>query len=186
MFKQAYLIGEVLDKKIPDVYVQDYRLWEQHADAIRNLYMSDVYGEPLDEVSLHIRRGDYLNAQQFHVNLCETDYYQRAIAQFPGRDFLVFCKDGQGVEQDMEDRRWCIDFLTPLLGDRFELSRYENTETDDMNLMASCKHNIMANSTFSWWAAYLNKFPGKRVICPKQWFVDGEQRVSLPAEWIQI
>lgn len=184
MFKQAYIIGQMLDGYVPDTYVQDYRYWEKHTDAIRKTFMSDVTGT-IDDVALHIRRGDYLQASNFHLDLSTTDYYQKSIALFPGKTFIVFCKDNQGTDE--EDRAWCTEFLKDLIpDDQWEFAEITNSETDDLNLMASCKHIIMANSTFSWWAAFLNPFEGKRIVTPVRWFTDGIQRVSLPPEWIQI
>ena len=183
MFKQAYLIGQTLDGNIPDVYVQGESYWAQHKDAIKASFGSGIYST-VNKVALHIRRGDYLKAQHFHVNLWETDYYQKAIALFPNEKFIVFCKDNQGWEQDKADRQWCRDNLTPLLGDRFELPDKNNTEIEDLNLMSSCKSIITANSSFSWWAAYLGEH--EKVVCPSKWFVDGIQRTELLDSWTKI
>lgn len=186
MFKQAYLIGKVLDKEIPDVYIQSEKYWEKHKAEVKSFFQFGI-DHTIDKISLHIRRGDYLNAEHFHTNLWETDYYQQAIKMFPNEKFIVFCKDNQSPEQDAADRQWCIENVLPLVGyERFELAPLENSEVDDMNLMASCKHNIMANSSFSWWAAYLNPNVDKIVVCPKNWFVDGVQRTELIDSWIRL
>ena len=94
MFKEAFLTSEVLDGHLPDVYLQNYNLWNHNKEAIKQKFSQGI-GDEIDKVSLHIRRGDYLNPEQikFHVNLCDTDYYQRATALFPDDTFLVFCKD---------------------------------------------------------------------------------------------
>lgn len=183
MFKEAFIVGKMLAGEIPDVYVQGEKYWKTYAEYVKQHFSEGI--EKNDKVAIHIRRGDYLKVQHFHVNLWETtDYYQKALALFPEDKFIVFCRDNQGWEQDKEDREWCRQHLTPMLGDRFELPDKYNTETDDMNLMASCKSIIMANSSFSWWAAYLGEH--EKVICPKQWFVDGIQRTELLDSWIQI
>lgn len=182
MFKEAYLIGQTLDGIIPDQYVQGEKYWEKHKEVIKKKFSDGIVKK--DKVALHIRRGDYLWAHHFHVNLWETDYYKKAIAMFPDDKFIVFCKDNQGWEQDKEDREWCRKNLAPLLGDRFELPDKYNTETDDLNLMAGCKSIIMANSSFSWWAAYLGVHD--KVVCPKEWFVDGVQRTELLDNWTII
>ena len=179
MFKQAFLWMLFREQTIPDVYLQSYKFFEKYADEIKEMY-GDGIGEKIDKVSLHIRRGDYVD-NAFYVNLWETDYYKKAIAMFPeDTQFIVFCKDNQGWEQDKADREWCRVNLKPLLGDRFELPPKDNSETDDLNLMANCKAHIMANSSFSWWASYLG---GGRTIAPKEWFADGAQRVDLLPEW---
>lgn len=186
MFKQARLIAEVLDGSIPDIYVQSSKHWGKHVEAIR-AYFRDGIGEPTDRVAIHIRRGDYLKADNFHVNLWETDYYKNAVRFFPNEKFLVFCKDNQSPEQDKSDEEWCRQNLPALLGEEgigWEFARRENTEVEDLNLMASCKAIIMANSSFSWWAAFIGQ--PTRVVCPSRWFVDGIQRTELLPEWILI
>lgn len=167
---------------IPDVYVQSEKYWKEYEKEIKQLYGHDI--GKTNKVALHIRRGDYLKAYEFHVNLWETEYYKKAIEYFPNEKFLVFCKDNQNELQDAADRRWCEENLPALLGERFEMAPSFTTETEDMNLMASCKSVIMANSTFSWWAAYLGEH--EKVICPAQWFTDGIQRCELLDEWIKI
>jgi hypothetical protein len=178
MFKEAFLIGQMLDGVIPDVYLQSAKYWERHKETIRSHFGENI--GHTNAVALHIRRGDYLN-NNFYADLWKTDYYKKAIALFPNEKFIVFCRDNQGWEQDKSDRQWCRDNLKPLLGDRFELPPKNNTEIDDMNLMASCKSIIMANSSFSWWAGFLGKH--ERVICPREWFADGVQRTEPLPEW---
>ena len=179
MFKQAFLYAIWKEGIIPDIYLQSVRYWDTCQDDIREMFGQGI-GEKIDKVSLHIRRGDYVN-NNFYVDLWQTDYYKKAIAMFPeDTKFIVFCRDNQSWETDKADREWCRKNLKPLLGDRFELPPKENTEVEDMNLMANCKAHIMANSSFSWWASYLG---GGRTIAPKAWFSDGVQRTELMPEW---
>jgi hypothetical protein len=181
LFKQAYIIGKVLDGEIPDVYVQSSKYWEKHAKEIRDYFRTGITKGD-DRIALHIRRGDYLKADHFHTNLWNTDYYQRAVQLFPGEKFLVFCRDRQSREQDADDYDWCKENIGSL-GIEFEMA-ITDSEVDDLNLMASCKGLIGANSTFSWWAAFLGNH--ERVVFPKQWFQDGVQRTELLPEWIQL
>lgn len=183
MFKEAYLLGKAMDGTIPDHYVQSETYWEKYAPAIRQ-HFSEGIGYT-DKVAIHIRRGDYLDASHFHVSLWETDYYKRAIELFPDEQFIVFCKDNQDWRQDKADREWCRQNIGPLIGDRYELPSPYNKEEQDFNLMASCKAIIMANSSFSWWAAYLGD-PNKKVICPTQWYTDGVQRTQLLDRWTKL
>ncbi len=180
MFKQAYLVGKMMDGEIPDIYVQSEKYWVKHADKIKAMFSEGIGSG--DKVALHIRRGDYVN-NNFYVNLWETEYYKQAIALFPDDKFIVFCRDNQNWDTDKADRQWCRDNLTPLLGDRFELPPKENSETDDFNLMASCKARIGANSSFSWWACYLGQ--GTNVM-PRLWYSDGFERTECPADWLRI
>lgn len=182
MFKQAFILGIAAEGIVPDVYLQGEKYWKKHAKIIREAFSQDT-GPTIDKVALHIRRGDYLQAHNFHQNLWDTDYYRKAVAMFPKATFLVFCKDNQDPEQDKADRIWCRENL-PKLGIKFEMAPYEDTEVEDLNLMASCKSVIMANSSFSWWAAYLGNH--EKVVCPEKWFTDGVQRTELLDEWTKI
>lgn len=178
MFQGAYIYSQFLDDKIPDIYLQDEKYFERHKDKIKELYGTDIIKSNF--VSLHIRRGDYTN-NPFYVDLTQTDYYDKALAEFPNEKFLIFCADRQKGSNDGEDKLWCWDWAKNRKIE-FELWNGKN-EVDDMNAMIGCKGKIMANSSFSWWAAYLGQ--GK-VVAPLQWFTDGVERTKLLDEWIKI
>jgi len=182
MFKQAYLYGQMRDSIIPDIYVQSQKYWEKYSNEIKALFGQGI--GYIDRVSIQIRRGDYLDKYTFYVQLGETDYYQKAIEHFPNEKFLVFCHDRQDANQDKSDRDWCKEFFDKIIPGRYVFWEPQS-ETDDLNAMASCKGNIMANGTFSWWAAFLNP-NNPKVICPKNWFKDGVQRCELLDSWIKI
>lgn len=182
MFKQAYLYSQMRDGLIPDMYVQDERHFKKYAEEVKQMFKTKI--GITDMVSLHIRRGDYLNTN-FYIDLTRTNYYQEAAKRFSEDRFLVFCYDRQDSNQDKSDREWTKEFLDTFIKDRYEFWE-PKSETDDLNKMSSCKSNIMANSTFSWWAAYLNSNYSKKVICPREWFTDGIQRCELLVEWTKI
>ena len=109
-------------------------------------------------VSVHIRRTDYLNLPRYHTNLTKQ-WYELAMFFFPNRKFLFFS----------DDIAWCKDnfaqhTFSPFAG-----------EAEDLCAMTLCNGSIIANSSFSWWGAYLNNLSGHgQVICPKEWFgIDG-------------
>lgn len=176
MFQFAYIYSKMLDREIPDVYVQNINYFEKHQDKIKSLFSEGI--GYLDYVSIHVRRGSNpINLDEpkysenpFYVNLSETDYYERSIEMFPGDKFLVFSDD---VEYCKE--KWGND-------ERFQIMD-KGAEIEDFNLMASCKSQIIANSSYSWWAGFLNPNPTKIVIAPKQWFKDGVERVKFPKTW---
>jgi len=178
MFQHAYIYAQMKRGEIPDIYVQDEKYFKEFADDIKAIYGTEI--EKSVCISLHIRRGDYID-NPFYVDLTRTDYYDKAIAEFPDETFLIFCADRQEGSNDMEDLEWCekwakekgIDYLI----------QFGKDEIEDLNAMAGCKGHIMANSSFSWWASYLGS--GK-VVCPKDWFTDGIQRVSLLDNWKKI
>ncbi|CAB4142933.1 Fut1_Fut2_like domain containing protein [uncultured Caudovirales phage] len=120
---------------------------------------SEIYSKiEYSTVSIHIRRGDYLGLEQFHP-VCEPTYYQAALSNFTNDNyqFLVFSDD--------------IPYCESLFGDQ-ENILYINTNDAfvDLCLMSLCDHNIIANSSFSWWGAWLNNNKNKKVIAPKKWF----------------
>lgn len=107
-------------------------------------------------VSLHVRRGDYVNLQQYHP-LCTIEYYQEALKSLSGCDIVCFSDDIQ----------WCKNNLNRISQSIFYCE--SNNPYIDMCLMSMCDHNIIANSSFSWWGAWLNKNPDKIVTAPKKW-----------------
>ncbi len=168
MFQMAFLYAYSRDANV-DYYFQDEEYFSQYKDEICQLFGQDI--KPIDMVAIHVRRGDYVS-NPFYVDLTSTQYYWDAIKQFPvDTQFLVFS----------DDIEWC---KTYFVGKEFTFSE-DRSEIDDLNLMAGCKGIIIANSSFSWWAAYLGD-QSKKVIAPKAWYTDCEERTKLPKTWIRI
>ena len=132
-----------------------------------------------NSISIHIRRGDYVKLQ--HINgLCGLDYYAKAI-EFMAKNtisphFFIFSDDIQWVRDNLKTDFPChyIDF------------NHGRDSAWDMWLMANCKHNINANSSFSWWGAWLNKNPDKIVITPCKWFANNKQTDIIHKNWKRI
>lgn len=138
-----------------------------------------------EAVSLHVRREDYVTNKvynSFH-GLAPIEYYTAAVDKIKKLHknkilrLFVFSTD----------IAWCKHNL------RFDcpITFVEGNKngSDDMNLMKHCKHNIMANSSFSWWGAWLNQNPDKTVIAPKTWFKDkkaNEEMEIIPESWIRL
>lgn len=135
-----------------------------------------------NSVSIHIRRGDYHNSP---FNLLELSYYQQAIKliteQVNNPKFYIFTNDYNWAEEQFDSVNINKIIITH--------NRLENSFLD-MILMSYCKHNICANSSFSWWGAWLNQHADKIVIAPKQWFKNQEHTLStydmIPENWLQI
>jgi hypothetical protein len=111
-------------------------------------------------VSIHVRRTDYLALSDIHLNL-GTTYYEEAISNFSKEKsiFLIFSDDVEFIQRE------------PLFQNL--VNKYIITDHDDEYcfwLMAACDHNIIANSSYSWWASYINSNPNKLVISPSKWF----------------
>ncbi len=165
MFMIAYIYAEMRRGRIPDIYVQSDEYFSDYEKEIKLLFGANI--EPINQVAIHVRRGDYVN-NPFYVDLMETPYYEQAMAQFPNESFLVFS----------DDIEWCKK------QEIFKDCEFSGgDEITDFNRMAGCKGVIMANSSFSWWASYLNK--GK-VIAPKLWYGDGKERTTTLDKWIKI
>ncbi|CRL12564.1 Glycosyl transferase family 11 [Phaeobacter italicus] len=132
-------------------------------------------------ISLHVRRGDYLTFAA-HV-LCDQAYYDAALAKvldgLQGDPIVyVFSDDPQWAKDNLSlpCEKVVVDFNGP------------ETDFEDMRLMSLCQHNIIGNSSFSWWAAWLNQTPGRRVAGPAKWF--GDPKLSnpdiFPHDWLRI
>ena len=125
--------------------------------------------------SLHVRRGDYLGLSNHHPT-CNLGYYNRAIALLPkDTQYLVFS----------DDIEWCRDVF---IDGNFVFIN-GNTDYIDLWLMSLCKNNIIANSSFSWWGAWLNKNKNKKVIAPKKWFgkaITHNTNDLIPTEWERV
>lgn len=180
MFQGAYLFTQMKEGTIPDIYVQDYTLFSKYEKEIKEMYSQGIGYLPY--VSIHVRRGaNPLNKSEpkysenpFYVNLSETDYYEKATELFPNDNFLVFS----------DDPEWCREKWGG--NERFQIMD-KGDELEDFNLMASCsKGAIIANSSYSWWAGFLNSNPDSRVVYPSQWFTDNINRVTFPKQWTRI
>jgi hypothetical protein len=136
-------------------------------------------------VSLHVRRGDMAHAVEklqnkkiIHSGPVDIEYINRAIKHFSSdSQFLVFSDTDTDIE-------WC---RNNILGSNIRFSS-GNTDLEDFLLMSACDHHIIANSTFSWWAAWLNNKPGKRVIAPRQWSFPSAKfkpvvDTLIPSDW---
>lgn len=164
LFQFAHIYAQARRGEIPDFYLQDPKYFEGFEEEIRSLYSQGI--EPVDMVSIHVRRTDYIG-NSFYLDLVNTTYYDEAIREFPKAKFLVFSDDR--------------DFAAKLFPD-FQI--YEGKdEIDDFNMMAACSGHIIANSSFSWWAAFVG---GGKTVAPKEWYTDGVERTVCPKEWIKI
>ena len=182
--KPTYLQGCWISAKyfedIEEIIRQKY-IFPNFTD-IQNINLYKLIKER-NSVSVHIRRGDYLKDKKY-TGICEEIYYKKAveyaIANINKPYFIIFS----------DDILWC----------KQNLSFFNNTEHKyidwnkgtnnyrDMQIMTICKHNIIANSTFSWWGAWLNNNANKIIISPSKWFaVDKLNNISLiQRSWIKI
>ena len=179
--KSSYLTG----------YFQSEKYFESIKPLLKNTLViklpdADYTFEKIvktNSVSLHIRRGDYISNPEnlkFH-GLCPMSYYHQAIKYIAERisnfHVFVFSDDLSWAKQHL-----ALSYPVNFIGNKSSIA--------DMQLMSLCKHNITANSSYSWWGAWLNNNPDKIVIAPKKWFADAlvesQSDTIVPEEWIRF
>lgn len=140
-----------------------------------------------ESVSIHIRRGDYVQNANIASNFitCNASYYEKALAYLCEKvnnpSFYIFSDDFDWVKENLNFGNHPVSFIDWNRGDQSYI---------DMQLMSLCKHNIAANSSFSWWGAWLNTNPDKVVVCPDKWFQEEKKNAMLkdfyPEGWKMI
>lgn len=177
-----------------DIFLDGYWQTPKYFADIRDILLKDFtlteplgeYGEKIaeqmknsDSVSIHVRRGDYIKNPQVlkEFGVCSENYYQQAIkvieAKIANPTYFVFSDDINWVKDNLK------------VGDRAVfVSDSSLTDASELFLMSLCKHNIIANSTFSWWGAWLNQNLNKIVVAPTPWFEQSPYDPSLlPDSW---
>lgn len=180
--KNAYLDGYFQSFKyfevIRDKLLNEFQLVKGYSE-LANALKTSIEGE-VDSVAIHIRRGDYATIREDYNGLCGMDYYKKGIdlikAKVSNIKLFVF-------SDDIEWTRTNLDFGLPI---EF-VSRPGLTDAEELLLMSLCKHQVIANSTFSWWAAWLNQNPQKIVVAPKNWLVAAkiDTKDLIPGNWLR-
>ena len=163
------------------IHVEGFWQSPRYFDSKQNLIRSSIKlrdNELVNTIGLHVRRGDYIDFSsnsKIYINLFETGFYGRATEymrnKYPKHKMKIFSDDIEWCKKHFDNRK-------------FEFSSNENT-IDDFLEFASCEHQVIANSTFSWWAAWLNPNKNKTVIAPKKWYHNHwDESHLLLKEWI--
>ena len=150
-------------------------------------YQNMIINSGSSSVSIHIRRTDYLNPKAGLVfnNISNTDYYNKSI------DYIKKRVDNPAFFIFSDDIDWCKQNLN-IENATYIVPKEDLMDFHDFELIKSCQHHINANSTFSWWAAYLDTKKDKTVIVPKCWFNEKKRQEShlrgdmIPNNWIKI
>lgn len=180
MFQMAYIYAQVKRGEIPDIFIQDYTLWEEYAEEIKKLYGEGIGMLPYTGIHLRVGKNP-INSNEpaykdnpFYTSIAYTGYYIKALEYFPGGKFIVFSDDIEFAKTYFE-------------GDRFAFDDSED-DIQAFNKLASCQNQILTNSSYSWWAGFLNQNEGRVITIPEEssWFADKIPRVKLPSEWIRI
>jgi len=156
-------------------FYQSIKYFEDCQDTIQHLLTPKIgFGIKYGYTAIHIRRGDYLTLTREYIQL-GMDYYQKAMEIAKTNQYIIFS----------DDIPWCKANFT---GNNVIFSE-GRSPIEDLALMASCENQIVCNSTFGWWSAYLNKLPTKIVVAPARWFgpaLSHNTRDLLPSSWKQI
>jgi hypothetical protein len=187
-FPTQYTVKEKLDYTYQDIvlegdtnlegYFQSYKYFENCKDEIKRYFLSyfpDGIGEQCTNTcAVHIRRGDYLEKSNVHPNLT-MDWYNQAMSMFPDNTLFYVYSD---------DYQWCKDNFT---ADNTIVLKPDSFDIWDMFGMVKCANQIISNSTFSWWSAYLNPKKEKKVIYPLNWSgVQNNITDLIPEGWIGL
>jgi hypothetical protein len=172
---QGYFQSEKYFKHIENEIREDFTFTDEVLNPCKEMIESVE-----NPIALHIRRTDYLKNAENHHNL-SLKYYDDALSHFDlNRNVIVFS----------DDPKWCSE-QELFSGDRFLIS--ENTDNRvDLCLMTLCSDFIIANSSYSWWGAWLSSNENKKVISPIEWFgkigytKDHNTKDLIPDDWIRI
>ena len=175
-------------------FYQSERFFKDIEDEVRTAFRFDMnkandYSRKMAEriqadehaVSFHVRRGDYVSPKfyQRFGTVCQLPYYQEAAKKIlsidPDAHFYIFSDDVKWVKEQLQ-----LPSFTIIEGNKGKDS------WQDMMLMSLCRNHVIANSTFSWWGAWLDNHPEKTVIAPQRWLGDCDMPHILPDEWVKI
>lgn len=173
---QSYKYYENIRKKLQEDFSLKIPLTEEKQRLVEEIRNCNA-------VSLHIRRGDYVsdkNASKI-FNVCTMEYFESG-AEYIGSKvaspiFYIFSDDANWVKENLK-----INFPTVYVAD------YGLKDFEELYLMSCCKHNVIANSSFSWWGAWLNNNPDKIVVCPKKWVNNNSVKMGdlVPDNWVRV
>lgn len=161
-------------------------------DNLMQISELDYYQQIIscESVSLHVRRGDYLNAENAKIYYdCDLEYYKKSIqyilSKLQAPVFFIFSNDIDWVKNNF----YICGDINCVFIDNTTKKIQDDVAIKELMLMSMCKHNIIANSTFSWWGAYLNANEKKIVISPREWFKNYLNVIMpdlIPQSWIKI
>lgn len=189
----AYLTGyfqseqyfKDIEDQVRNVFGFSNKIWEGLDSVL--LERIKGYQERIDEslaVSVHVRRGDYLDNEEAYGHICTEDYYRKAIDlvrnTYPQAVFFFFSNEPQWVKKWIE-KEYSKDFPFEIIEGTDETTGYL-----DLFLMSRCSHHIIANSSFSWWGAWLNPHEEKIVVAPSKWHNKQDYKDIYTREMVRI
>ncbi len=180
-----------------DIYLEGYWQNEKYFVEIRELLLKEFTLKSTgglsensifkkikntNSISVHFRRGDYLTEKKYYIPT--LDYYKKAVSIMINNignadtHFFIFSDDIEWVKKEFK-----LDHPTTYVDDSAQMN-----DCEQLIAMSNCKHNIITNSSFSWWGAWLNNNKNKQIICPSFWTEPGKNNIEdlFPNNWIKI
>ena len=172
-----YAQSELFFRNIADEIKKEFRFLKEPSQKCADLIqkMSDC-----NAVCLHIRRGDYLEKRWAYLQVCDKQYYDRSVEYMKNHldnpVFFVFSNTSEDLKYIRDNFGYT--------GAEFVYVDLDNPDYEELRLMTLCKHYIISNSTFSWWAQYLGKTKDSLVIAPEYWTNDHIKEEIYQEDWI--
>ena len=180
-YLEGYWQSEKFFKDIEDIIKRDFTI-RPKMDSLNEKYAKEIISS--ESVSIHIRKGDYIHNPIINevYNTCNLDYYMKSMKK------IIDCVENPTFFLFSDDPMWVKENFN--LENTFKIITHNRAEKsyEDLRLMSLCKHNIIANSSFSWWGAWLNENPKKIIIAPENWFNYPSINTDdlIPKTWIRI
>lgn len=164
---------------IKGILLKEFVLKDNYSEEAKKI--KDDISLPGESVAIHVRRGDFVTTCKDWNGLCGVEYYEKGLAEIRKKykdiRLYVFSDDIGWAQENLK-----FDFP------KVFVSRPSLNSAEELLLMSSCKHQIIANSSFSWWAAWLNQNSQKIVVAPTRWLLaaDIDTKELLPKEWLRL
>lgn len=185
--QNSYLIGYWQNVKFfagkEEIIKQDF-MFRNLPDESNTLLINRI--KKCESVAIHIRRGDFKNLPV--LGTIDPEYYIKAI------NYLIEKLDKPALFFFSDEMEWVKENFNTINSDcsiyYVDINNSTGSDVDDLRLMSNCKHNIVGNSTFGWWGAWLNSNPGKIVIAPEKLFadpaIDNQLQGMIPDNWVRL
>src|SRR5436190_9560810 len=179
VFLEGFWQSEKYFKPIESTIRKEFIVKDQPS-ALNRKYLDEI--RSVNSISIHVRRGDYVTDKETNAvhGVCDLEYYRKAIdrmsTEINDPRFYIFS----------DDMKWTKENISSSIHPFAYSAHNQAAPHEDLRLMYSCKHHIIANSSFSWWGAWLNMNTEKKVIAPRNWFRTLENRDIIPTGWLTL
>jgi hypothetical protein len=179
VYLEGFWQSEKYFKPIEDTIRKEFTVKDQPS-ALNRKYLDEI--RSANSVSIHVRRGDYVTEKETNAihGVCDLEYYRKAIGRMSVEvsdpRFYIFS----------DDINWTKANLPGSTHPSVYIDHNQTAPHEDLRLMYFCKHHIIANSSFSWWGAWLNVNAEKKVIAPRNWFRTLENKDIIPNGWLTL